>query len=343
MKTSLFLACLCALLGCTTELSSRPVSPPLQSETQTDVPSEEDAGDAAPLRREWSDAGVALPIKRGTKHDYKVIAVAPKPVDAGTGDAGKADAGMDEDASADDAGTGGEPTIDAGPPREGPLRNLSMRLSGMEHNLHHFAQFRLANPQREFHIMFVIHEGLTSGTYEWELPNALFTDESYTLDFFIDHDETTGPAFYDPPPVDHSWSIPIPAGEGDVMIDFPFNTDFTDIEDIAPTPFRSTVLHIAGLSEYGGELIDVRVIDRGTGRLVGRQVREIPGDTFDVTVGSTTHPSVEYQVDVSVDADGNGRYNHPTDPSWRVFGTADATGMHPSIDASSATQTDVQF
>lgn len=346
MKTYTTVAILCALLGCTAEHGSHAITANDTTDDTTVVQMEADASVPeptpeptpepvpVPVPEPMMDAAVPTPPK-----PPKVKK--PKPVtDAGTSDAGM-DGGVDGGAM--DSGTdGGHPTVDAGPPHSGGLRNLTVHLTGMDDDLHHFAQFRLANEARDFEIMFVIHEGLTSGTYEWELPNALFSDESYTLDFFIDHDEHTGPGFYDRPPVDHAWSIPIAEGEGDVTVDFPYNTDFTDIEAIAPTPFHSLILASSGMSEYAGELYDVRVIDLSTGRLVGRQLREIPGDSFDLTVGSTVHEGVEYEIDIAVDADGNGSYNHDHDPSWRLTATAGPDGLHLPID-SSAAQVDVGY
>lgn len=232
-------------------------------------------------------------------------------------------------------GSAHEPSVTMGSAQNAELRSLSVRLRGMDDDLRHFAQFRVVDSRGDFHIMFVIHEGLTSGDYTWQLPRALLPGESYRLDFFIDHDETTGPGFYDKPPVDHAWSIAIPAGDGDVAIDFESSSDFTDIEAMAPNVFHSTYLSSSGLSEYRGQLYDVRVIERSSGRLVGRQLREIPGDSFELTVGSTTKEGVEYQIDVAVDADGDGQYDARTDPSWRLYATGTAEGLHPTLDASS--------
>jgi len=82
-------------------------------------------------------------------------------------------------------------------------------------------------------------------------------------------------------------------------------------------------------------------VDRRNGRLVGRQLREVPGDSFDVTVGSTTEEGVEYEVVVAVDADGDGMFQSPADPSWHVIGTADENGLAPRIDARDQTDVDL--
>ena len=78
---------------------------------------------------------------------------------------------------------------------------------------------------------------------------------------------------------------------------------------------------------YVHELFDVRVIDRAAGRLAGRQVREVPGDGFDLTVGAVVQPGVEYEVDISLDLDKSGDYT-AGDLGWRIISTATATGLH---------------
>lgn len=359
MKTFAVLSLALVAFGCTLEPSLRAID---NRRVAVEVaPDEEDAGAAEPAEMPTDVPDAQAPVDVAPP-DADVVADAGVPatdaevvadpdaasVDAGATDAGTAgDAAVERDAASDagDAGTtadAGPTRVDAGSTRDGALRRLSLHMTGMEDDLRHFAQFRVANAQREFHIMFVIHEGLTSGTYAWDLPNALVPGEAYTLDFFVDHDESTGPGFFDSPPRDHAWSIAIPAGEGDVDIDFAYNEEFVDIEDIAPTPFRSTYLTSSGMEAYRGLLYDVRLIERSTGRLVGRQLREIPGDSFELTVGSTTREGVEYQIDVAVDADNSGDYNYPTDPSWRLLATGTDSGLRPTLD-SSAPQVDVGF
>jgi hypothetical protein len=245
-----------------------------------------------------------------------------------------ADAGMDAGPTPDG---GGHPVVDAGPGHDGTLRNLTVHLTGMEDDIHHFAQFRIRTLDGDFFLMFVIHEGMTSADYQFTLPNSLVVGDGYTLDFFIDHNERTGLGFYDKPAIDsdHAWSVPIPAEGGDVAIDFPYNTDYFDIEAQAPNQFHSLILSSSDMDPYIGSLVDVRITDTATGRLVGRQLREVPGGTFDLTIGATVHEGVEYIVDISVDANGDGEVDPDTDPQWSIVATATVTGLHLPFSASS--------
>jgi hypothetical protein len=273
------------------------------------------------------DAAVPLP----PEEPPPVIPVTPVIEDAGVLDAAapEADAGTDAQLDDDesDAGSGDPdhpPTVDAGPPDLGAVRSLHVRLTGMDDDINRFSQFRVVTTAGEFFVMFVIHEGIPTADYEFDLPGALFVDQAYRLDFFIDHDNSGG---YNAPPTDHAWSVAIPAGAGDVSLELPFNTNFMDIEQIAPSMVRSLILSSSNMYRYVNELFDVRVTDRAAGRLAGRQVREVPGDAFDLTVGAVVQPGVEYQVDISLDLDKSGGYT-AGDLGWRIVSTATATGLH---------------
>jgi hypothetical protein len=108
-----------------------------------------------------------------------------------------------------------------------------------------------------------------------------------------------------------------------------------DIESMVPAAEHPLILTSQDMYQHTQELFDVRVIDRSTGRLAGRQTREVPGDLFDLTVGYVVHEGSEYQVDISVDDDGDGQYTPGIDPGWRLIGVANATGLHLDFTPSS--------
>jgi hypothetical protein len=334
MKTFGILCLLCGLMGCVDgrDSAASPNPPPSAGELDAGMELE----DAAMVPELPIDASVPTVVKREPKPKPK-----PKPKPETEPDAEvpepeppAADAGIDAGPSPDG---GGHPVVDAGPGHDGTLRNLTVHLTGMEDDIHHFAQFRIRTLDGDFFLMFVIHEGMTSADYQFTLPNSLVVGNGYSLDFFIDHNERTGLGFYDKPGIDsdHAWSVPIPAEGGDVTIDFPYNTDYFDIEAQAPNQFHSLILSSSDMAEYIGSLYDVRVIDRTTGRLVGRQLREVPGTSFDLTIGATVHEAVEYQVDIGVDANGDGNVDPGADPAWSIVSTATATGLHLPFSASS--------
>jgi len=204
------------------------------------------------------------------------------------------------------------------------LRSLTINLSGWDDNLHRFMQFRVAPPDNSWQVMAVIHEGVPTPTYRLELPNSLLADVDYRLDFWVDTNQSGG---YNPPPADNAWSIPLPAGTADIVIDFPHNTNFTEIEHMAPTNDGSLLLSASNMFMYAPRLIDVRAIERATGRLAGRQLREIPGDEFIVDVGSVIHGGLDYDVVVTVDENNDGNIVLGSDPTWHMDATANAEGL----------------
>jgi hypothetical protein len=284
------------------------------SATDKDAARRKDAGQEEPP--------ATPPVKKPAKLD----ASAETDLDAGPADLdedGGADAGLDAggDATVSDAGVG-VTLSDAATPG---LRSLTINLSGFDDNLHRFMQFRVAPPDNSFQVMAVIHEGLPTATYRFELPNSLLAGVDYRLDFWVDTDQSGG---YNPPPTDHAWSLPLPAGTSDIVIDFPHNTDFTEIESMAPIHDSSLILSASNMFMYAGQLVDVRAIEHGSGRLSGRQLREVPGDSFDVTVGSVIHGGLDYDVIVTVDGNDDGVVDLASDPSWHLTGTADDSGLH---------------
>jgi hypothetical protein len=331
MKTLSSICLVIVVMGCNLQhelavrASKEDRSPTVESEEDASVPEEAvlptEEEEAPPVE----DAAVPLPPEE------EEAPVTPVAEDAGVPDAAAdaaTDAQVDDESDTDsDAGivdAVDQPTVDAGPPNTGAVRSLHVRLTGMEDDLNRFSQFRVVTTAGEFFVMFVIHEGIPTADYEFDLPGALLVDQAYRLDFFIDHDNSGG---YNPPPTDHAWSVEIPAGDGDVSLVHAFNTNFTDIEQIAPSMVRSLILSSSNMYTYLNELFDVRVTDLAAGRLAGRQVREVPGGSFDLTVGAVVQPGVEYQVDISLDLDKSGDYT-PGDLGWRIVSTATATGLH---------------
>lgn len=271
----------------------------------------------------FSDEGFALRGQAAPAQDEDGGVAPPDPgLDPADPDS---DAGVAEPTTA----PGRPQSIPAEPAPGGALRSLTLRMTGMNDELDRFAQFRVRNSRNELAAIFVIHQGLDSATYTWELPGVLVTGESYTLDFFIDHDQTSGWGAYDRPPLDHAWRVAIPAGQGDAVLDFAANADFVDIEADAPETFRSTVLASSGMGDYVGRSYDVRVTQRSDGRLVGRQLREVPGDTFDLRVSGTTQPGVEYVIDVTLGAADASQA--PT--RWQLIATAGEEGLRATLEA----------
>jgi hypothetical protein len=233
------------------------------------------------------------------------------------GDAGRND---DEGASSD-AGVAGSERLRA----DVRLRDLVVELSGMEDDRNRFMQFRLIPEDETFAVICVIHEGLRDGEYELRMPRALLVGEAYRLDFWVDHDGSGG---YDAPPIDHAWRVEIPSRGEAALIRFEHNNRYVHIEDSPPVDDRPLILSAHGMYGYVEQLFDVQVTESLNGRLVGRQIREVPGDSFDVTVASVVHDGVAYRVDLFIDANANGAYDAEAEIGWRLESTATRNGLH---------------
>jgi hypothetical protein len=306
-------ALLCALVACDADGKPRDARTNRMSATDKDA-SQQAAGEEAP-------PPVSTPVKRPSKRPDKVSDEdAAVPLDAATTDPDD-DAGLDAgDATLPDGGV----NVMLSDAATAGLRSLTIDLSGWDDNLNRFMQFRVAPLDNSWQVMAVIHEGVPTPTYRFELPNSLLAGVDYRLDFWVDTDQSGG---YNPPPTDHAWSMALPAGTADIVIDFPHNTNFTEIERMAPTHDSSLLLSATDMFMYAPRLIDVRAIERGTGRLSGRQLREIPGDAFVVTVGSVIHGGLEYDVVVTVDENNDGNAVVGSDPTWHIAATANDEGL----------------
>lgn len=205
-----------------------------------------------------------------------------------------------------------------------PLRDLTLRMTGMDAQLHRFMKVRVASRDNRYVAVGIIHQGIPSADYTFVLPAALRDGTAYTVTVFAD---TNGDGGYSVPPLDDAWSFDVPATHDDVTIDLSGDDHCVDIERNAPAPEQGLVVSFQDMQEYYKHPLDVRVIERATGRLVGRQLRQVPGDRFDLTIGGVIKPGVAYQVDVAVDIDEDGAYDRIIDDSWRVTGTADSKGL----------------
>jgi hypothetical protein len=204
------------------------------------------------------------------------------------------------------------------------LRDLTIAMSGMDEEVGRFMKVRVVSKDDSYAVVAVLHAGITDPDYLFELPRSLEKNKAYNLEFYADADQSGG---YTPPPADHAWRIPIPASDDDVVIDFTHNTGYVDIDEGPRKPALALVLTSSEMSEYYQHPLDVRVVEHDTGRLVGRQIREVPGDGFDLTIGGVIHEGTRYDVDIAVDVDEDGAYDRIIDDSWRLTGTATSKGL----------------
>ncbi len=89
--------------------------------------------------------------------------------------------------------------------------------------------------------------------------------------------------------------------------------------DASDTPFFKLTLNFNGMSPHLGEKLEIRVIDKATGKEVGREVvSSIPSANFSVDL-HVLLAGHSYWVDFYADHNGNGIYDAPpTDHAWRL-------------------------
>jgi len=148
------------------------------------------------------------------------------------------------------------------------------------------------------------------GTFSFTFADNLLGGESYTIDFYADHN---GNGQCDSPPTDHSWRETIPAVSGDVTIDFQHNTDFTDVCD----SFMFDLTFTATVAPHAGQMFHVAVV--GSGSTLQVDSATVAGDgTIAFTWPRILEDGEDYKLDFYADHNGNGSCDTPpADHAWR--------------------------
>ncbi len=219
------------------------------------------------------------------------------------------------------------------------LRSVQIDMTGMTPHLNQLMEFRIVSASNQLAFMGIL-DTLPAVTYNYVMPSSI-VNGSYRLDFFAD---LSGDRLYEPPPVDHAWSVMIPT-PGDQIIAFAHNTNFTDISMPTITPLGTDfTLQATAMTPHLGQLFELRVIIASTGQVVGRYVlTSVPAADFSVTVPMVIEDLTNYQIDFYADFNGNGHYDPPpTDHAWRLTGVGAPTGLTLQF-AHNTTFTDVGF
>ncbi len=152
-----------------------------------------------------------------------------------------------------------------------------------------------------------------------EIPAAAFSasvaglqlGHSYWIDFYADLSKN---GIYDPPNTDHAWRMEVNDVQGDAILNFSHNTNFTEIDwDYLFT------LELTGMTPHVGRLFELRVVDLNDGSEIGRtRLESIILSGFSVSV-----PGIRiggnYQIDFYADHNQNGAYDAPpADHAWRM-------------------------
>lgn len=180
----------------------------------------------------------------------------------------------------------------------------------------------------------------------------------YRLDFWADHNLSGA---YDGivggvREKDHAWrrvlADPLPEDmrlvQGTYVFDFLHDTAFVDIAtDLLGNkiPMTDTLLpftlNVTGGAAYASKTVDVRVVDKASGRLVGLHRRPSRGDAWAARIDGIVDEETAYAVSVYVDQDGDGKYG-PADPSWQLDLVSGSDALVGALDLGAAPRSPIE-
>jgi hypothetical protein len=179
----------------------------------------------------------------------------------------------------------------------------------------------------------------------------------YRLDFWADHN-TSG--VYDGieggiNEKDHAWrrvlSDPLPDGirfvDNRYEVAFVHDTNFNDIyTDLAgnPIPGTDTLLpfkmNVRGADAFAGKFLEIRVVDKATGRLVALHRRGNVPATYSAEVLGVVDEETPYEVSAYADANGDGKFSSG-DPSWKLDIVSSSAGVTGDLDVAALPATPI--
>jgi len=187
---------------------------------------------------------------------------------------------------------------------------LTLELSGMNPHLGQMFEMRVIDLLTGNEVG---REKLTSiDLTDFEVSVAgIDTAGYYQVDFYSDHN---GNGLYNAPPTDHAWRLRADDTKGDAVVSFVHNTGFTDIS----WTYELT-LEISDLTPHVGQLFEMRVIEQGSGREVGRVRLDNVYDNEFTVFAQGMKAGTDYHVDFYADHNGNRVYDAPpVDHAWRL-------------------------
>lgn len=133
--------------------------------------------------------------------------------------------------------------------------------------------------------------------------------KSYNIDFYADHNKN---GFYNAPPADHAWRLPLNNVNSDTLINFTHNTSFTNIQ------WKNELgIHFTGMTPHVGQNLWLSVIDKQTGISIDTVTATIQTEFMINVTGIVSGKS--YDIDFFADHNKNGSYDKPpTDHAWRI-------------------------
>lgn len=150
---------------------------------------------------------------------------------------------------------------------------------------------------------------ITNADFSVEV-SGMEPDKSYQVDFWAD---LNGDGFYDAPPVDHAWRLPLNDVNGDETLYFVHNTNLTDID----WQLKLTV-HFTAMVPHVGQMLTLFVRDEAGLYLDTVVVEKVEGPEFDISSWAVDTAKA-YLIDFWADHNSNGTYDAPpVDHAWRL-------------------------
>ena len=232
---------------------------------------------------------------------------------------------------------------------------LKLQLVAMKPHLGHNIEYRVIDSNNYVQSRGVI-ASMTAEDVEIVAQRAIpRTNGPYRLDFFADVNKSGGfDGLGSVISNDHAWRIEPLVAEPEklraddlVTVTFLHSTTFTNVDQYpsgTPNKAQDTGLgarvRVSGLDPYQGRTAEVRVLEKRTRHVVALyRTMRVTAPVLDAVVSGCVDVSTEYDVDLWVDANGNGQYDNPSDgpdKGWRVMATSTDQGLDASIDLASA-------
>ena len=151
---------------------------------------------------------------------------------------------------------------------------LTLRFEDMDPHLGQAFALRIVEEGSHREVSRISVSEIIAPTFDLEM-SALQVGTSHRIDFYAD---VNGNGAYDAPPADHAWRIGLPSMEGDTLLTFSHNVDFTDIAwpphldgAIEPLEYASTMedpeTRMSVHWQHDGTILYVGLVAPGTGWL----------------------------------------------------------------------------
>jgi len=231
---------------------------------------------------------------------------------------------------------------------------LKLQLVNMKPHMGHYVEYRVIDSNNFVQSRGII-KAMTALDVELVAQRAVpRSNGPYRLDFFADQNHSGGfDGLGSVVADDHAWRIeplvddPNKLRADDMItVTFVHSTTFTNIDQYpsgTPNPAQDTGLaarvHVEGLGGFMDKTAEVRVADKRTRHVVALyRTMRVDAPVLDAVIPGCVDLETEYDVDVWVDANGNGQYDNPADgpdKGWRIEATSSDKGLDASIDLAS--------